>query len=149
VPKVVVSVAVPDVSVPVPIDVEPLKKVTIPVAAEGETVAVKTTLVPSTAVVGEAESETVLAVVPVEVDVPLGLCQKSPHPAKASAAANKVRTGSGLRQIGVHCIRRPHRVFEKTDERDFTLPFRITLRDSAAPALPRRWPRLFGGKSFP
>jgi hypothetical protein len=47
----------------VPSKVVPFLKVTVPVAAEGETVAVSVTLLPTGALVGEADSVVVVAVV--------------------------------------------------------------------------------------
>lgn len=58
----VVSVALPALSVPVPSEVEPEKKVTVPVAADGATVAVKVTLAPTVGVVVDAVSVVVVAV---------------------------------------------------------------------------------------
>jgi hypothetical protein len=91
--KEVVKLAVPEASVPVPSEVVPLWNVTVPVAAAGETVAVNMTLAPTAGVVVDAESVTVLAVVPVDV----GACQKSPQPAPkpirngAARSANRIR----------------------------------------------------------
>jgi hypothetical protein len=85
--KVVVKVAVPEVSVPVPSEVVPFSNVTVPVAADGETVAVNVTLAPTAGVSVDTVSVTVLAVVPVDV----GACQKSPQPASRGAAANASR----------------------------------------------------------
>jgi hypothetical protein len=56
--------------------------VTVPVAAEGETVAVKVTLAPSTGVEVDDVSVVVVAVVPV------GACQKSPQPLSSGATAS-------------------------------------------------------------
>jgi len=64
----VASVALPELSVPVPIEVVPSKKVTVPVAVEGETVAVNVTLAPTAGVVVDAASAVVVAVF-VEVTV--------------------------------------------------------------------------------
>ena len=66
----VTSVATPELSVPVPIEVVPSRKVTVPVAVEGETVAVSVTLAPVATDVGEAVSEVVVAVL-VDVTVML------------------------------------------------------------------------------
>ena len=62
------SVATPEVNVPVPSEVVPEKKVTVPVAVEGETVAVKVTLAPTAGVVVDTASAVVVAVL-VEVTV--------------------------------------------------------------------------------
>jgi hypothetical protein len=56
--------------------------VTVPVAAEGETLAVKVTLAPWAGVEVDAVSVVVEAVVPV------GACQKSPQPVSSAAAAS-------------------------------------------------------------
>jgi len=56
------SVATPELSVPVPSEVVPSRKVTVPVAVEGETVAVNVTLAPVVTDVGEAVSAVVVAV---------------------------------------------------------------------------------------
>ena len=66
----VVNVATPELTVPVPIEVVPSRKVTVPVAVEGETVAVRVTLTPVATEVGEAVNEVVVAVF-VEVTVML------------------------------------------------------------------------------
>ena len=55
--------ATPALSVPVPSEVVPDLKVTVPVAAEGATVAVSVTLAPTAGVVVEAVSVVVVAVV--------------------------------------------------------------------------------------
>ena len=55
--KCVVNIAVPELSVAVPSAVEPWKNVTVPVAAEGETVAVKATSDPGYAVVEELDND--------------------------------------------------------------------------------------------
>jgi len=52
----------PELSVPVPSEVVPEKKVTVPVAAEGETVAINVTLAPTAGVVVDAASTAVVAV---------------------------------------------------------------------------------------
>jgi hypothetical protein len=57
------------------------------VAVEGETVAVNVMAVPATGESVDTESVVVLAVVPVEVDVPVGACQKSPQPVRHAIAA--------------------------------------------------------------
>jgi hypothetical protein len=57
-----VSVALPELSVPVPSEVVPEKKVTVPVAADGATVAVSVTLAPTVGVVVDAASAVVVAV---------------------------------------------------------------------------------------
>ncbi|HKF49957.1 MAG TPA: hypothetical protein VKB38_21520 [Terracidiphilus sp.] len=62
----VASVAFPELSVPVPSDVDPSRNVTVPVAAEGETVAVSVTLVP---VVVDVEEDVSAVVVDVNDDV--------------------------------------------------------------------------------
>jgi hypothetical protein len=85
--KVVVKVAVPEASVPVPSEVVPFSNVTVPVAADGETVAVKMTLAPTAGVSVDTVSVTVLAVVPVDD----GACQKSPQPDSNGAAASASR----------------------------------------------------------
>ena len=56
------SVALPELSVPVPSEGVPEKKVTVPVAADGETVAVSVTLAPTVGVVVDAASVVVVAV---------------------------------------------------------------------------------------
>ena len=56
------SVALPELSVPVPSEVVPEKKVTVPDAADGETVAVSVTLAPTVGVVVDAASVVVVAV---------------------------------------------------------------------------------------
>jgi hypothetical protein len=61
-------VATPELNVPVPSEVVPDMKVTVPVAVEGETVAVNVTLAPTTGVVVDAASAVVVAVL-VEVTV--------------------------------------------------------------------------------
>ena len=59
----VVNVAWPELlSVPVPSKVFPSRNVTVPVAADGEVVAVKVTLEPADGAVFEAESVVVVAV---------------------------------------------------------------------------------------
>lgn len=83
------SVAVPELSAPVPIEEPLLRKVTVPVAAVGVTVAVSVMLVPVVTVLEDTASVVVLAVVPVEV--PLGFCQKSPQPSSRSAAARRTK----------------------------------------------------------
>ena len=55
--------ATPELNVPVPSKVVPDMKVTVPVAAEGATVAVSVTLAPTAGVVVEAVSVVVVAVV--------------------------------------------------------------------------------------
>ena len=60
--------ATPELNVPVPSEVVPDMKVTVPVAVEGETVAVNVTLAPTTGVVVDAASAVVVAVL-VEVTV--------------------------------------------------------------------------------
>jgi hypothetical protein len=55
-----VYVATPFESVPAPTVVVPSRKVTVPVAAAGDNVAVKVTLEPDTGEVAEAESEVVV-----------------------------------------------------------------------------------------
>jgi hypothetical protein len=60
--KEVASVAVPELSVPVPSEVVPSMKVTVPVAVEGETVAVSVMLVPVLVDVADDVSEAVVAV---------------------------------------------------------------------------------------
>jgi hypothetical protein len=52
----------PELSVPIPSEVVPEKKVTVPVAAEGATVAVSVTLAPTVGVVVDAVSVVVVAV---------------------------------------------------------------------------------------
>jgi len=58
----VVSVATPELNVPVPSEVVPDMKVTVPVAVEGETVAVNVTLAPTAGVVVDTASAVVVAV---------------------------------------------------------------------------------------
>jgi hypothetical protein len=58
----VARVALPELSVPVPSEVVPSRKVTVPVAVEGETVAVSVTLVPVATDVAEDVSVVVVAV---------------------------------------------------------------------------------------
>jgi hypothetical protein len=65
----VASVATPALSVPVPSEVAPDMKVTVPVAADGETVAVKVTLAPTFGVVVEAVSVVVVGVLEVPLTV--------------------------------------------------------------------------------
>ena len=64
----VVSVATPELSVPVPSEVAPEKNVTVPVAVEGATVAVSITLAPTAGVVLDTARAVVVAVL-VEVTV--------------------------------------------------------------------------------
>jgi hypothetical protein len=61
--KLVASVASPELSVPVPSAVVPSSNVTVPVAADGETVAVSVTLAPSATDVADAVRVVVVAVV--------------------------------------------------------------------------------------
>ena len=77
------SVAMLELSVPVPSEVLPSKKVTVPVAALGDTVAVNVTLVPTTTEVPDAVSVTVLAWVPPD-RFKKGM---PPHPESASIGA--------------------------------------------------------------
>jgi hypothetical protein len=56
------SVATPELNVPVPSEVVPEKKVTVPVAAAGATVAVRVMLAPTAGVVVDAASAVVVAV---------------------------------------------------------------------------------------
>jgi hypothetical protein len=84
--------------------------VIVPVAAEGETVAVNRTLAPVTGVLVEAVSVVVLAVVPLE---PLGACQKSPHPASKTAAAQDNRIGTVRLRIGMYSTLHPLRTIRK------------------------------------
>ena len=56
------SVATPEVNVPVPSEVVPEKKVTVPVAVEGATVAVSVTLAPTAGVVVDTARAVVVAV---------------------------------------------------------------------------------------
>jgi hypothetical protein len=65
------NVAVPELSVPVPSEVVPSRNVTVPVAAEGATVAVSVMLVPVVTVVEEAARAVVVAVNDVLHVVPL------------------------------------------------------------------------------
>ena len=65
----VASVATPALSVPVPSEVAPDMKVTVPVAAEGATVAVSVTLAPTFGVVVEADSVVVVGVLEVPLTV--------------------------------------------------------------------------------
>jgi hypothetical protein len=58
----VARVALPELSVPVPSEVVPSRKVTVPVAVEGETVAVSVTLVPVATEVAEEVSVVVVGV---------------------------------------------------------------------------------------
>jgi hypothetical protein len=55
-------VATPELNVPVPSEVVPDMKVTVPVAVEGETVAVNVTLAPTAGVVVDTASAVVVAV---------------------------------------------------------------------------------------
>jgi hypothetical protein len=80
--------------------------VIVPVAAEGETVAVNSTLAPCTGVLVDAVSAVVLEVVPVE---PLGASQKSPHPASKTAAAQNNRIGTVRLRIGMYFTLHPLR----------------------------------------
>jgi hypothetical protein len=64
----VARVALPELSVAVPSEVVPSRKVTVPVAVEGVTVAVSVTVAPVATDVGEAVSAVVVAV-SVEVTV--------------------------------------------------------------------------------
>lgn len=89
--------AVPDATAPVPIDVEPLENVTVPVAAAGETVAVNVMLAPTATEVDEAVRVVVLAVVPPDVDVPLGACQKLPQPHTKVAVNSAMRSTTFLK----------------------------------------------------
>lgn len=66
----VVSVATPELKVPVPSEVVPDMKVTVPVAVDGATVAVNVTLAPTAGVVVDAARTVVVAVL-VEVTVML------------------------------------------------------------------------------
>ena len=66
----VARVALPELSVPVPSEVVPSRKVTVPVAVEGETVAVSVTLVPVDTDVAE-DVRAVVVAVSVEVTVML------------------------------------------------------------------------------
>ena len=61
------SVATPALNVPVPSAVAPDMKVTVPVAAVGETVAVSVTLAPTLGVVVDAVSTVVVAVLALAV----------------------------------------------------------------------------------
>ena len=112
--KEVVKLAVPEASVPVPSEVVPLWNVTVPVAAAGETVAVNVTLAPTAGVVVDAESVTVLAVVPVDV----GACQKSPQPVpkpiRKGAARSASRIGAFLLPAGLVFTLHPFR-FDEAD----------------------------------
>jgi hypothetical protein len=92
------SVAVPELRVPVPIEEPPLKNVMVPVAADGETVAVNVMAVPTTGVLVEGESVTELEVVPVELE---GACQKLPQPVVHIAAANRIGIRAVLLQRGM------------------------------------------------
>jgi hypothetical protein len=58
----VARVALPELSVPVPSEVVPSRKVTVPVAVEGDTVAVSVTLAPVATDVAEDVSVVVVAV---------------------------------------------------------------------------------------
>ena len=60
----------PELNVPVPSEVVPSRKVTVPVAVEGETVAVSVTVAPVATDVGDAVNAVVVAV-SVEVTVML------------------------------------------------------------------------------
>jgi hypothetical protein len=62
--------------------------VTVPVAVEGETVAVRITLEPTVGVLVEGESAVVVAVVPVPVPPEPGAFQKFPQPVRRLAAAS-------------------------------------------------------------
>jgi hypothetical protein len=66
----VVSVATPELKVPVPSEVVPDMKVTVPVAVDGATVAVNVTLAPTAGVAVDAARTVVVAVL-VEVTVML------------------------------------------------------------------------------
>ena len=73
----VARVALPELSVPVPIEVVPSMKVTVPVAVEGETVAVSVTVAPVAMDVAEEVSAVVVAVF-VEVTVMLTAAEVLP-----------------------------------------------------------------------
>jgi hypothetical protein len=65
------KVALPELSVPVPSEVVPSRNVTVPVAVEGATVAVRVMLVPVVVVVEDAASVVVVAVNDAPQVVPL------------------------------------------------------------------------------
>lgn len=89
-------VAVPELRIPVPSVVVPSKNVTVPVAAAGDTVAVKVIAVLTVVLVAEAASVVVVAVVVVELEdaaVPL-----DPHPVMQGTARVK-----GSRHTRIKC----------------------------------------------
>jgi hypothetical protein len=119
-----VAVAVPEASVPVPMEVEPLRKVTVPVGVpdpvEGATVAVKVKDWPAVGAVVGRVSVVVVAVPP---DEPLGACQKSPQPARNGAVASPSNIRIFPRRTALGCIGRPLSWVRKMDERSFCLCF--------------------------
>jgi hypothetical protein len=101
--KLVVRVAVPDVSVSVPREFVPLRNFTVPVAVEGDTVAVSVTLAPTVVVETDGDKVTEEEVVPVTVP---GACQKSPQP-DIKHAANASRAKVFPFPIAEHFMPRP------------------------------------------
>lgn len=95
--KVVERVAVPEARVPVPIELDPLLKVTVPVAAEGETVAVSVTAAPTAGVEVDAVSVVVVGVVP-PLPVAPGACQKLPQPASSQMPATATEINTTLEE---------------------------------------------------
>jgi hypothetical protein len=84
--------------------------VTVPVAADGETVAVSVMAVPTTVVVVDGVSVVELAVVPVEL---LGSFQKLPQPVKYGAAVSAKRIRSFPLSAGTCFILRPFLFFRR------------------------------------
>jgi hypothetical protein len=78
--------------------------VTVPVAAAGETVAVRVTLAPATGAVVDGVSVVVVAVVPVKL---VGAFQKSPQPATNGAAASASRIRAFPLTTGTYFTLRP------------------------------------------
>jgi hypothetical protein len=74
--------------------------VTVPVAVEGETVAVNVKFAPVAGVLVDAVSVVVLVVVPV------GACQKSPQPDRNGAHAS-ISSSAFFLQTGMYSILRP------------------------------------------
>jgi pseudouridine-5'-phosphate glycosidase len=81
-----------------------LKKLTVPVAAVGETLAVSVSDWPAVMLELEADSVVVVGVVP-PVEVPLGFCQKSPQPARSSigSEARRVEAIAAAGRIAFMC----------------------------------------------
>jgi hypothetical protein len=95
---------VPEVSVPVPIELPLLKKLTVPVAAVGETEAVRVTLLPAVTDDPDVVSVVVVAVPP-PLEPPPGGCQKSPQPActNISSEARSVEAITAAGRITFMC----------------------------------------------